>query len=100
MPRRTDEAGHTKAFDYPVVEHWGENRNVQPREDLNQQYIGSQSNALPTEPPRLPPEDYITLGPQQGGIPTGGIVGKEQPRHEKAIPMGPVYSRKHKSVLN
>ena len=29
MPSRTDEAGHTKAFDYPVAEHWGESRNVQ-----------------------------------------------------------------------
>ena len=31
MPSRIDEAGHTKAFDYPVAEHWGESRNVQPR---------------------------------------------------------------------
>ena len=23
MASRIDEAGHTKAFDYPVVEHWG-----------------------------------------------------------------------------
>ena len=23
MPSRTDTAGHTKAFDYPVQEHWG-----------------------------------------------------------------------------
>ena len=23
MPSRTDTAGHTKAFDYPVWEHWG-----------------------------------------------------------------------------
>ena len=23
MTRRIDEAGHTKAFDYPVAEHWG-----------------------------------------------------------------------------
>ena len=40
----------------------------------------------------VPPEDHITPGPQGGGgclLPTGGIVGKEQPRHEKAIPMGP-----------
>ena len=22
MPSRIDEAGHTKAFDYPVAEHW------------------------------------------------------------------------------
>ena len=31
MPSHIDEAGHTKAFDYPVVEHWGETRNVQFR---------------------------------------------------------------------
>ena len=31
MPSRIDEAGHTKAFDYPVAEHWGEPRNVQFR---------------------------------------------------------------------
>ena len=30
MPSRIDTAGHTKAFDYPVMEQWGENRNVQP----------------------------------------------------------------------
>ena len=29
MPSRIDEAGHTKAFDFPVAEHWGESRNVQ-----------------------------------------------------------------------
>ena len=23
MPSRTDEAGHTKVFGYPVAEHWG-----------------------------------------------------------------------------
>ena len=31
MPSRIDEAGHTKAFDYPAAEHWGESRNVQFR---------------------------------------------------------------------
>ena len=39
---------------------------------------------------------HLTLGPQQGGgglLPTGGIVGKEQPRHEKAIPMGPTLQK-------
>ena len=40
MPSLIDEAGHTKAFDYPVAEHWGERRNVQFR-------IGPESNALP-----------------------------------------------------
>ena len=28
MPSRIDTAVHTKAFDYPVSEHWGESRNV------------------------------------------------------------------------
>ena len=28
MPSRIDEAGHTKAFDYPVAEHWGESQRV------------------------------------------------------------------------
>ena len=55
MPSRIDEAGHTKAFDYPVAEHWGESRNVQFRGwDSNRQHIGTESNALPTEPPRFP----------------------------------------------
>ena len=27
MPSRIDEAGHTKAFGYPVAEHWGESQN-------------------------------------------------------------------------
>ena len=54
MPSRIDEAEHTKAFDYPVVEHWGESWNVQFRGwDSNRQHIGPESNALPTEPPRF-----------------------------------------------
>ena len=37
--------------------------------------------------PQVGLEDHTTPGPQQGGIfsQLGGIVGKEQPRHEKAI---------------
>ena len=31
MPSRTDTAGHTEAFDYPVTEHWGESWNAQFR---------------------------------------------------------------------
>ena len=55
IPSRIDEAGHTKAFDYPVAEHWGEIRNVQFRRwDSNLQHIGPESNVLPTEPPRFP----------------------------------------------
>ena len=29
MPSRIDEAGHTKAFDYPVAEHWGESQRTE-----------------------------------------------------------------------
>ena len=28
MPSRIDEAGHTKAFDNPVAEHWGESQRA------------------------------------------------------------------------
>ena len=55
MPSRIHEAGHTKAFDYPVADHWGESRNVQIRGwDSNRQHISPESNARPTEPPRFP----------------------------------------------
>ena len=55
MPSRIDEAGHTKAFDDPVAEHWGESRNVQFRRwDSNRQHISPESNVLPTVPPRFP----------------------------------------------
>ena len=54
MPSRIDEAGHTKAFDYPVAEHWGESRNIQfCGWDSNRQYVGPESNTLPTESPRF-----------------------------------------------
>ena len=55
MPSRIDEAGHTKAFDYPVAEHWGKSQNVQFRRwDSNRLQIGPESNVLPTEPPQFP----------------------------------------------
>ena len=53
MPSCTGTTGNTKAFDYPVTEHWGESRNVQFVWDSNRQHMGSESNALPTEPSRL-----------------------------------------------
>ena len=102
MPSRRDEAGHTKAFDYPVAEHWafdypvaehwGESQNVQFRGwDSNRQHINPESNALPTEPPRFPPRRITSPRVLNRGDlrTTGGIVSKEQLRHEKAIPMGP-----------
>ena len=45
MPSCIDTAVHTKAFDYPVAEHWGKNRNVQPPpEDSNRQPEGLSAN--------------------------------------------------------
>ena len=67
MPSRIDEAGHTKAFDYPVAEHWGESRNVQFRRwDSNLQHIGPGRTRYQLSHPVLP-EDQVTTGPQQGG---------------------------------
>ena len=91
MPSRIDEAGHTKTFDYPVVEHWGkaemfssaggtrtDNTSVRSRARYQLSHPGS-------------PRGSHNPGSSTGGIfsQTGGIVCKEQPRHEKAIPMGP-----------
>ena len=95
MPSRIDEAGHTKAFDYPVGEHWGESQNVQfrgwdPNQQRNQPGIERATNwATP-----VPPEDHITPGPQQGGIFShmGGQSVRISPatwKLVKAIPMGP-----------
>ena len=70
-PSRIDEAGHTKAFDYPVAEHWGESRNVQFRGwGSNRQHISPESNVLPTEPPGSP------RGSHNPGSSTGGIFSQ------------------------
>ena len=83
MPSRIDTVIHTKAFDYPVAEHGGGKCSA-PR-GLEPTVERATNWATP-----VPPEDHITPGPQQrGSSPNWGIVGKEQPRPEKAIPMGP-----------
>ena len=56
-PSRIDEAGHTKAFDYPVAEHWGEAKMFRGW-DSYRQHIGPETNALPTEPPRFPYDSW------------------------------------------
>ena len=91
MPSRIDEAGHTTAFDYPVAEHWGESRNVQFRRwDSNRQHIGPGRTRYQLSHPGSP-RGSRNPGSSTGGdlLPTGGIVYKESPRHEKAITMGP-----------
>ena len=66
MPSRIDEAGHTKAFDYTVAEHWreaemfssaGRTRRTTDRSGVER----ATNRAIP-----VPPEDHITPGPQQG----------------------------------
>ena len=62
---------------------------------------GPESSVLPTEPPRFPRGSHNPGSSTGGGdlLPTGGIVGKEQPRHEKVIPMGPCVSGLLRSSL-
>ena len=45
MPSRIDEAGHTKAFDYPVAEHWGGGPKCSAPGGLGPQQVG---DLLPT----------------------------------------------------
>ena len=86
MPSRIDEAGHTKAFDFPVAEHWGkakmfssaggtrtDNTSVQSRTRYQLSHPGS-------------PGGSHNPGSSTGGdlLPIGGIVSKEQPRHDKS----------------
>ena len=40
MPSRIDEVGHTKAFDYPVAEHWGESQRTKRSELVGQSFLG------------------------------------------------------------
>ena len=60
MPSRIDEAGHTKAFDDPVAEHWGESQRakrslvgVEPTSAHTYESESQRSTtyATPTSPP-------------------------------------------------
>ena len=80
MPSRIDEAGHTKAFDYPVAEHWGESQR--PKRSLvgleptsahtyESEIQRSTTYATPTSPHPLGPlEKHKYQGPVQlwGGL--------------------------------
>ena len=65
MPSRIDEAGHTKAFDYPVADRWGE--CSVPWVGLEPTTHGSRVECATNRPTPVPPEDHITPVPQQGG---------------------------------
>ena len=52
MPSRTNTVGPTKAFDYPVMGHWGV-KLLRYEADSNRRPVGPQSTTLTTRP-RLP----------------------------------------------
>ena len=54
MPSRIDEAGHTKAFDYPVAEHWEKAEVFSSASGTRTDNTSAHSLTLPTEPPWLP----------------------------------------------
>ena len=57
MPSCTDTAGHTKAFIYPVMDHWrgGGVKVLRDEADSNRRPVGPQLNT-PTTRPRWPPQ--------------------------------------------
>ena len=44
MPSRIEEAGHTKAFDYPVTEHWAKAEIFSPAGDEPLKLFGGPKN--------------------------------------------------------
>ena len=43
--------GHSKAFDYPVMDHWGNVKVLRDKADLNRRPVGPQSSTPTTRPP-------------------------------------------------
>ena len=70
-------AEHTKAFDYPVMDHWGKVKVLWHEADSNRRPVGPQSTTLTTRP-RWLPEDQIHPGSSTGGdlLPTVGGGGR------------------------
>ena len=64
-PSRTDTAGHTMVFIYPVMDHWEESQGgpVLGAPDANRRPVDPESNSLPTRPrsPSLRGESRIPL---------------------------------------
>ena len=54
MPSRTDTARHTKAFVYPVMDHWGNVKVLRNKVVSNRRPVGPQSNTPTTRLRRLP----------------------------------------------
>ena len=81
---RTDTAGHTKAFIYQVMDHWGESQGALTQGRCGRP-VGPQSNT-PTTRPRWPPEVGRSIIPRvlNGGgdlLPIGGSSAKTAPPH-------------------
>ena len=94
MPSRIGEAGHTKAFDFPVAEHWGKAEMFSSAGGTRTDNTSVQSRTRYQLSHPSSPGGSHNPGSSTGAgdlLPTGGIVmcSKQQPRHEKAIPMGP-----------
>ena len=50
MPSHIDEAGHTKAFDYPVAEHWGESQRTKRSDESEIQHSTTYATPTPPQP--------------------------------------------------
>ena len=76
MPSRIDEAGHTKAFDYPVAEHWGlggKSKNETVPGGIRTHKMKS-LNSMPGKYPIQTECDYIIMG-DMGSM----VSGERQP---------------------
>ena len=97
MPSCIDEAGHTKAFDYPF--------SPQSRSTGGKAEMFSSAGGTRTDNTSVRSRTCYQLshpgsprGSHNPGSSTGGIVCKEQPHHEKAIPMGPSNRDRLKAI--
>ena len=72
MPSRTDTAGHTKAFIYPVMDHWGKAKVLRHKADSKADLSANSRTCQPPDHDNRPKsEDQLYPGPQGGG---GGCV--------------------------
>ena len=78
MPSHTDTAGHTKAFIYPVMDHWGKVKVLWHEADLNRRPVGLQSNT-PTSRPRWPPISAILQHKPRWAVPNTEYRLRDEP---------------------
>ena len=91
MPSRTDTAGHTKAFIYPVMDHWGGGPRQILTADLS---VHSRACQPPDHDNSKSGGSIIPWGPQRGGgFPLGGIVCANSPATCRPPPGGHTIRR-------